>query len=602
MRRPKISPIRWRLTIAYVAIIWVVMTSTGLVLSYLMERQYNAGFHRVLLSHAVLVKRVLEDQYQHDGIIPDPDKACRDLSNQVNARVQIIHPKNGIIGDSRREEGAVSDREDPAERLQSFSCKVCHPEARSSEVMAVRQPIVSQGRIVGEARVSSSLFAIKQASARSRRVVFSALIIAAILAAVLSQRLAFSIARPITEMNSVAKRMAKGDLSRRVAVRSSDEIGELAMSFNTMALQLEKILNEISEDNDRMETILTTMADGIIVTDEIGQVAMFNKASEGIFQRKAEDVLGKPVGELGLHSELTKMVQETLRSQRMLRKELRLSNTPGVTLSAYCYPLRDQSSNIKGSVVVLHDLTEIRQNEKAQKEFVANVSHELRTPITAVRVTAEALLSGAKDDPKLLEKFLSTLVKESERLSLLIDDLLEIAKRDSGRRELRRAEVALDDVSERVVALFRDRAEQSRMKIVMDVPDLVVYADEQQVEQVLANLVDNALKYTPLGGTITISAQEDSDSVTLSVADTGIGIPHSEVHRIFERFYRVDKARSRQLGGTGLGLSIVKDIVEAHGGTITVETRPDEGSTFSVTLPKNEPLFLSSDLRQDIPS
>lgn len=581
-----IGPIRWRLTIAYIAIIWFAMTSVGLVLSYLIEKQYYVGYQRSLTSHAALVKSVIEDHYRQTGFTGNPDNTCRELSNKINARVQIVGSGNRIIGDSSRGPETSFQPDDPAEHLKSFGCRVCHPEARSSEIMVVSQPITFAGQKIAVARVSSSLFAIKQTTARMRRIIFTALIIAAILAAALSQRLAFSIARPISEMSSVAKTMAEGDLSQRVTVSSSDEIGQLAASFNAMAIKIEKMLAEMTEDNDKMETILTTMADGIVFTDETGKVALFNKASEGIFDRRSEDVLGETIDELDLHPDLTKMVRETLKSQRMVRKELRMAEPSSTSLSAYCYPVRDQSSNVKGSVIVLHDLTEIRRHEKSQKEFVANVSHELRTPITAVRVTAEALLSGAKDDPKLLDRFLATLVKESERLSLLIDDLLEIAKRDSGRRDIRRSEIVLRDLVERVAALFRGRALQNQIQITVDVPDLTVYADGQQVEQVLANLVDNAIKYNSANGKVTITAEDDAEVVAISVADTGIGIPHGEIPRVFERFYRVDKARSRQLGGTGLGLSIVKEIVEAHGGTITVETRLDEGSTFTFTLPK----------------
>ncbi|HOP81233.1 MAG TPA: ATP-binding protein, partial [Armatimonadota bacterium] len=222
------------------------------------------------------------------------------------------------------------------------------------------------------------------------------------------------------------------------------------------------------------------------------------------------------------------------------------------------------------------------------KEFVANVSHELRTPITAVRVTAEALLSGAKDDPQLLDRFLTTLVKESERLSLLIDDLLEIAKREAGQRKIRRTEIDLPRLMTRIIALHRAKAEASNIGITSEVQDdLTIYADEQQIEQVISNLLDNAIKYTLQNGKVDVRAEGNGKSVTISVTDTGIGIPNNEVPRIFERFYRVDKARSRQLGGTGLGLSIVKDIVEAHNGTITVETELGSGSTFTVSIPRN---------------
>jgi len=562
------------------------MTAAGVVLSNLIENEYEAGYRQVLTSHAQLVKASLEDDYRSGKPPTDPDRVCRDLASKINARVRILDPNRRIVGDSRRGTDRQTSLEDPAARLRAPGCRVCHPEAGSSEVLAVQQPIVVQGRTVGEAQVSASLFGVKQAASRTRRIIISALVAAALLAAVLSQRLASSIAKHVTDMSATAKRLAEGNLSQRVAVQSADEIGQLARSFNTMALQLEKMLNEMAEDKNKMQTILTTMADGIVVTDEAGRVALFNKASEGMFDRRASETLGKPIEELDLHPELAKMVLETLKTRRLVRRDLRLPGPSEVALSACCSPVKDQSSSVKGAVVVLHDLTEIRKHEKAQKEFVANVSHELRTPITAVRVTAEALLSGAKDDPKLLDRFLVTLVKESERLSQLIDELLEIAKREAGRKEVERREVALPELAERALSLCRSEAVRNQIDVTVDVPDLVIYGDDRQIEQVLANLLDNAIKYTPRGGKVMVRAEEDDTSVSISVSDTGIGIHHGEVQRIFERFYRVDKARSRQLGGTGLGLSIVKEIVEEHGGTVAVETKLGEGSTFTVTLPK----------------
>jgi len=602
-RKLTIGRIKWRLTIAYVAIIFIAISAAGLVLSELIEREYNSGYRTVLNSHAGLVGNVLEEEYHPGMSSADADRLCGDLGSRINARVQVIDPSGGIVGDSRRGTGDGDPVEGQAERLQHPGCRVCHPEARSSEVLLVDQPIVISGRPVGKARVSISLFGVRQARGRVQRVTLAALVAAALLAVALGQRLASSIAKPITDMSRVASRMAEGDLTQRVDATGPDEIGQLAASFNTMALQLERMLTEMAEDKDKMETILTTMADGIIVTDEVGRVRLFNKASEGIFGREAQETLGRPIADLDLHPELAKMVHETLSTRRLVRREIRLPGPTEVQLSVYSSPVKDVSSGVKGAVVVLHDLTGIRRHERAQKEFVGNVSHELRTPITAVLVTAEALLSGAKENPKLLDRFLATLVHESERLSQLIDDLLEVAERDSGRREVRRSDVLLREVADRVFALCRAKAQRNHMGMTLDVPeDLVVYADEQQVEQVLANLVDNAVKYTLEGGTVTLHAEENGSSVSFSVSDTGIGIPQGEVSRIFERFYRVDKARSRQLGGTGLGLSIVKDIVDAHGGTIGVETQLDEGSTFTVTLPKPAPATREEPAAQSAPA
>jgi len=584
--------IKWRLAAAYIAVIYVAMTAIGLYLSYSVERQYSMELREVLRSHAQLARDVLEKEYERSAFRGDFDSICAELSRRINARVVVVSNTGAVLGDSANAAPFAGDPfAEQEQKLQSSTCRICHPEARGPHrMMTVRQPLQHRGVTFAEARLSASAFGISHASAKTRRVIFTTLMIAAILTALVSQRLAAGIARPLTRMSLMAKRMASGDLDQRVNVETNDEIGELASSFNTMSGQLKKIIDELAEQRDKMETILTTMADGIIVTDESAKVVLFNKASERIFGLSSQEALDKLFSDLRLNAELAEMLSETLSTGRMMRKEVRLAGPPETNLNVYATPVKDGKGQVRGAVLVLHDFTELRQHEQAQKEFVANVSHELRTPITAVRVTAEALLSGAKDDPKLLDRFLTTLVKESERLSLLIDDLLEIATREAGRVQVQKSEVPITDIVDRVVQVCGPEAARKDIDIRVEVPEeIVAYGDERQLEQVVGNLVDNAVKYTPQGGSVAIRATEDDGRTIVSVSDTGIGIPQSDVARIFDRFYRVDKARSRQLGGTGLGLSIVKDIVEAHGGSITVQTQLGEGSTFTFTLPKWKP-------------
>lgn len=572
------------------------MTVVGLYLSYSLERQSRAELRTILESHTQFVQDALEEEYATGRLTEDANAVCSNLSRRINSRIIFVNKAGEVVGDSSRVSPAGDNPLARQEQsLKSATCLLCHSEARHHESITISRPLVHRGREIGEFRISNSLFGVKHASARTRRFIFSTLIVTAVLAALVSHRLAAGIARPITRLNLMAKRMASGNLDQRVEVETTDEIGELARSFNSMSEHLKKTVDELAEQRDKMGTILVTMADGIIVTDESGKVVLFNNASERIFGLKSQQALDRNLEELQLHSELSQMMLETLSTGRLVRKEVVLAGTPETRLNAYSTPVKDIRSQVRGAVLVLQDLSELRQHEQLQKEFVANVSHELRTPITAVRVTAEALLSGAKDDPKLLNRFLSTLVKESERLSLLIDDLLEIATREAGRVHAHKNEVLVRDVVDRILLVCGPEAVRNELDITVNVPeDSTAYADERQLEQVIGNLLDNAVKYTPQGGAVTISSSEDETNTIISVSDTGIGIPQADVARIFERFYRVDKARSRQLGGTGLGLSIVKDIVEEHRGTITVQTQLGEGSTFTILLPKWKPIPLEA--------
>ncbi|MGB9619077.1 MAG: sensor histidine kinase, partial [Armatimonadota bacterium] len=241
------------------------------------------------------------------------------------------------------------------------------------------------------------------------------------------------------------------------------------------------------------------------------------------------------------------------------------------------------------AIIILHDLTEVRHHEKVQKEFVSNVGHELRTPLTAVRTTAEALLSGAKHDEAVLDRFLNTIISEIDRLSTLIDNLTEIVRVSSGIAPTEKSECSISEIVCQALEAVRPQAEKKNIEITVEVPqNLTGYCDGMQMVHVVRNLADNAVKYTPEGGSVRLWAGKEDSSIVIRVSDTGIGIPHGEIPRIFERFYRVDKARSRRLGGTGLGLSIVKEIVDAHGGEVLVESSLGSGSTFTVKLPPPE--------------
>jgi len=341
----------------------------------------------------------------------------------------------------------------------------------------------------------------------------------------------------------------------------------------------------LQQDKRRAEMVLSEMADGIVVVDADGCIALLNRAAEDFFGVMASRVVGMKIENADLHPELARMAFNCVSENKILASEIRLPGLTQRVLEIRAAPFSEVEHGAS-ALLLIHDLTEVRRHEKNQKEFVSNVSHELRTPITAVRVTAEALLSGAKNDAELVDRFLNNILSESDRLSALIDDLMEIAKRDSGIIRTEKSDVKLAGIIDRACLTIKPQAQQKGVTVTVSVPEgLVGYGDGAQLVQLVQNLIDNAVKYTPEGGSIEVTAAPSGESVSISVRDTGIGIPHGEIDRIFERFYRVDKARSRRLGGTGLGLAIVKDIVDAHSGTIAVDTQLGKGSRFIVTLP-----------------
>jgi len=590
-----ISRIKWRFTITYLAITFTAMTALGIVLSYSVEREFVQEVENTLQAHGKLVKNMIESTMKRGGTAGDLTMLCRSLGAQIRARVTVYGADGSVLGDSHvtthgvgLEEGGLP--ESAKVLRESFGCRICHSEARTLKGATVIIPLQLKGQEVGKIRLWAPLYEAERAAGRTRRIILATLALTSIIMAAISMRLTASIAEPITLMNEMARKMAAGDLSQRVPVSGKDEVAELAASLNLMAERLSDNIGQLAEQKDRMGTILRTMADGIVVTDRKGEILLLNPASERMFGVKAQDVVGKEIEALTNIPNVPAMVRTTLETGRIISEELGSQLPAERIVQVYSSPVHDERGSISGAVLVLHDVTESRRLVEMRKDFVANVSHELRTPVASIRAIVGALQAGAMQDPQTLERFVNSLDSETERLSLLLTDLLNISELESGKRRPRRSMVNLREIVGQAVSNLAESANRSRIGIAVTVPPaLRAYVDRRQIYQVVVNLVDNAIKYTPEGGSVEISGEETESSVILRVKDTGVGIAPAHIDRIFERFYRVDKARSRQLGGTGLGLSIVRDIVEAHGGTVTVESTEGVGSTFTVTLPKMKP-------------
>jgi len=342
----------------------------------------------------------------------------------------------------------------------------------------------------------------------------------------------------------------------------------------------------VLERDTRQETLFNSMAEGLLLLDQNGRIQLANRAFTTLFGVTAE-LRGRSVIEaLRLH-ELAELVDALSVQNQVLEYELKLSRPNERILQVNAAAIFDASGRQYGTVLVFHDLTRLKQLERARQEFVANVSHELRTPLSLIKGYVETLLEGAKDNPDVAAKFLQTIDRNAERLRLLIEDLLTISELESGRVKLSLQPVALPDLVQKVLADFKSRAQAREVQLLSEIPDVRVQADPGRLEQVLSNLVDNAIKYGRASGTVKVQAQVlDGSRVEVGVLDDGPGIPPESLERVFERFYRVDKARSREQGGTGLGLSIVKHIVQSHGGRAWARSEPGEGAAFYFTLPQ----------------
>ncbi|OIP28611.1 MAG: hypothetical protein AUK23_12675 [Deltaproteobacteria bacterium CG2_30_43_15] len=417
--------------------------------------------------------------------------------------------------------------------------------------------------------------------------------LAVLLAVLISLGIGFMAARrmgkTLTQMTQAARKMVRGDFSELIRTDSKDEIGDLARSFNAMSIELQNKIETLTKEIDEKQAILSGMIEGVIAIDRNQRIILFNSASEGMFGVSSYRALGRFHWEVIRHSRLNPLFQEVLETGVPKMEELILRYGGERILRVQAAAIPTKKGNPWAVVAVFHDITQIRNLEKIRKEFVANVSHELRTPLTSIKGFVETLRNGAVNDPEKSLRFLEIIEKHTERLNRLITDLLNLSQIERGKIEMDLKPVNLVDVTSRVISNFKETADQKGQKIKANIPPVLphVLADEERMETVMENLLDNAVKYTPNNGEITVSAFEKDDGVQVEVADTGIGIPTNSLPRIFERFYRVDKARSRELGGTGLGLSIVKHIIETHGGKVRAESEVGKGSRFIFNLPKS---------------
>ncbi len=434
------------------------------------------------------------------------------------------------------------------------------------------------------------LFAPEINSTIHRRYLFFLVIVliaAFILSFFIAARMMYQYAKPIDQATRTALRIAKGDFMARTAVMEPGHDNELSLAINVIGRNMQEMSILRDRERERLKTLIESMGSGLLMFGRGGTVNLVN----GVFCKKfgftKEEVVGKMASALRLPKEIESLIEGVFMTEQVHEKQVRLNdNGSASSFSVYGAPVIDNHGSWLGIVVVMHDITKLVRLEQVRKDFVANVSHELRTPITSIKGFTETLRDGAMDDPIALKEFLEIIQKESDRLQLLIDDLLELSNVEREGFSLQFAPVHLNKVMARSLQAIAGNLERKEMTVHFDLlDDIVIEGDESRLIQVMVNLLSNAVTYSQNDKTINITIEKLETDVLIVVEDEGIGIETSELPRLFERFYRVDRARSRNSGGTGLGLAIVKHLIEAHHGAVDVKSTPGLGTTFSIRLP-----------------
>lgn len=583
--------IQGKLVFVYLLLILVAMELTGLYLLTALENYYLNTFRLTLSAQAQVLGGMVSSYLDRPGAAPDRAGIARLAADwpAETGTVAILDPTGLVLGASRSQAHLVGQRLVTDEITQAlFGSPVqglprVDPETGSRSLF-LAAPVYSSGHVVGVVFMKGSLEPSYEILAHIRRIVIYGTAIALAVTAVLGVLLARTIAGPIREVTRKAALMAAGDFEQSISVRSSDEVGQLAEMFNHLARQLKETLQEIAGERDKLETILAYMADGLVALDRSGCVIKVNQAAARMLGVDPEGVLGRRPADLWPDLDLGPAVAAAVAAGQAAVREVRL--TAGAAervLLAYITPLK-----AVGAVLVLHDVTEMHKLEQMRREFVANVSHELKTPLTTVKSYVETLLDGADQDPAVRARFLRVVESETDRMVRLVRDLLHLSQLDQGTLQLDVQPYDLPLLAEEALARLAVTAERKGLRLERAwAPGLPpARVDRDKLMQVLLNILANAIEFTPEGGTITVAIDRAGPgALQVRVRDTGIGIPRPDQERIFERFYRVDKARSRMLGGTGLGLAIARQIVETLGGEISLESEPGRGTEVTFTVP-----------------
>ena len=520
---------------------------------------------------------------------PDWERLAHDLGAIARARVTFIRSQGVVVGDTEVEGRDLGKLENHRFRPEVASALAGRPEnsIRFSPTTHKRM-LYAAMRVPGNpdmvARLSLPLSDVDAAKARVRALLLGGAAIALLAALVLSSAAAVIMSRGLRSLTTVARRMAAGELEVRTHSNTADEVGELGRAIDHLATSLSRSLRELRDDRDLLGRILESMREGVLVMDGEHRILLANPSLREMLLLES-DVVGRSTIEVVRNAELQSIVERTLVGDDAMAGEIEVGGIKPRRLLVHAARL---SGEPRALVLVLFDVTEMRRLETIRRDFVANVSHELRTPVASLRSAAETLRIAMEHDPQAAAQFLHIIERNAKRLGELIADLLDLSRIEAKEYRLIPEAIDLLVMCEKVLSGFRERASSHGLHVGVDIPESLsrVMGDRTATERVLANLIDNALKYCPEGSSVNIGARPAEASVQVLVSDNGPGIEPKHLPRLFERFYRVDPGRSRDMGGTGLGLSIVKHLVEAMGGEVSVESTPGKGSTFAFTLPR----------------
>lgn len=580
----------WKLYPSFLSLIMLSLAAMGWYATSFFRQFYMDHIQDSLTTQArLLAPQILAYLSPLDGAALD--HLCKAAGSGAGTRITVIMPDGTVVGDSDEQPAAMENHRSRPEIEAAYHGRVGtslrFSPTLEREMMYVAIPLVKADRLAGVLRTAIPVSAIDWGWRRIRRNMTAALALVAFLASLLSLSISQHISRPIEAMKQVAQRFAEGDLDHRLSEPSTAELAGLAVSLNQMAAQMAQRMDDLIRQRNELAAVLASMQEGLIALDEENRMISINQAAAAMIKASPSAVKGRHLEEVIRNREIQQMIQKNRSSSRTIAGDVSLYMPHQRTLHTSITALCDANGDRIGTLLVLNDVTQLRRLENMRRDFAANVSHEIKTPLTAIKGFVETLRTGGLEDPQEALRFLAIIEKHVNRLSAIIDDLIQLSKIEDGQnQQLDTRPSRICEIIANAVALCQPAAQTRRIDIQTACQEgLSARVDPTLLEQAIFNLLENAVKYSRDDSSIRLRVAREGTQVIIEVSDHGIGIAQKHLPRLFERFYRVDKARSRRMGGTGLGLAIVKHIAQAHGGVVAVESRAGVGSTFRLTIP-----------------
>ena len=583
--------LHWKLTIIFsISILIGFLFGYSYIIFYL-QNYIEENLKTNLKKQILLGKEILETQFDKE-LSFDIDKIADKMGKQQNLRITIIDNNGKVYGDSELNLKEIEnlknhlDRPEIQEAIKNgIGVSKRYSSTLKKDMLYMAIPFGKNKRI-GFLRYAIPISYIKIIGEKIKKTIILALLLVFILSLFFSLITLFIVSKPIKELTEIAKNIAKGDFSKKPLRYSGDEIGVLSKTLTYMADEIKNKIDIIKQETAKLNTVLSSMSEGIMVVNEKGNIVLMNPSLQKIFLVDIDPKDKIPIEVIKNHK-VQEVVDKIIKEkQKFTTTEVFIDYPVDKILKINAVPII-KNDLIEGAVLVFHDITELNRLENIRKDFIANVSHELRTPISNIKGYAETLLEGAMEDKENAKEFINIIYQESNRMANLIEDLLDLSKIESGKIKMNFSKIEIEPIIKRSISVLENSIKNKKLSVNINIQNGLpkIIADDIRLTQVFLNLLDNAIKYTDEGGKINIEVFKTDGFVQVNITDTGIGIPEKDLSRIFERFYRVDKARSRELGGTGLGLSIVKHIILAHNGKIWAKSKLGFGSTFSFTIP-----------------